>query len=258
MKNTNKNRTDEKLTSLFKTYPLPKIKETEREEVVKRLLAYMPIEQERTIEVMQKLVWQSFIRIFSHYKIQLIALLLLIFATWTVMPLTIDPWFIFVFTSPVPLFLIGWHLMQAQTDDMVELETTYKYSFQQILFSKVVAVTGWSIVIYSCTLLYMVLIHNVELSMALFHMAVSGLTPILLFSLTLLRLSIKYRNETSWIVIILTWVFFALLSIYTPLGPILLAIHSIIYGIINFALIALLGYQLSHIWRLERLPHEFH
>lgn len=258
MKKVDKNETEEKLSLLLNTYSLPKIEETHKLETIKLLKAYMPIQQEKTIDLMQKLVLQSFIKILSRYKMQLFVLLLLMFVVYTVMPETMHRWIIFVFTSPAPLFLAGWHLMNAQTKDMVELEITYKYSFQQLLFSKIVAITVCSIVIYSGTLLYMILIHNVELSMTLFHIAVSGLTPILLFCLTLLTLSIKYRDPMSWTVIILSWVFLALLSIYTPMGTILLSMNFLIYVLINIALIVLFVYRLNHVWRMERLSHEFY
>lgn len=250
--------TEEKFKSFLNTYTLPEINENDKQEMINLLKNYMPIQQERTSEIMKKLVWKAFIELLSYFKIQLFIITVLMFSIYTILPETMERWTFFVLTTPAPLLVIGWYLMNAQTDDMVELESTYKYSFQQILFSKIVAITVCSITIYSCTLLYMILIHHVELSTAIFHIGVLGLTPILLLCLTLLSLSIRYRDAMSWTVIILIWIFFVLLSIYTPLGTILLSMNSLIYILINAMLLVLFIYRLASVWRMERLPNEYH
>lgn len=250
--------TEEKLKSLLHTHTLPEIKENDKRETIDLLKAYMPIQQERTAELMKRLVLKAFIEILSYFKIQLLIIIFLMFAVYTIIPETMDRWVFFVLTAPAPLLAIGWYLLNAQSEGMVELESTYKYSFQQILFSKIVVITVCSLAIYSCTLLYMILIHHVELTMTLFHIAVSGLTPILLLCLILLFLSIKYRDAMSWTVVILTWVFFVLLSMYTPMGTILLSLNSFIYVVINVTLMVFFVNRLTSVWRMERLPNEFH
>lgn len=258
MKKIDKNETEKKLSSLLNTSAFPEIKETDKTEMIKLLKAYMPTQQERTFELMKKLVWQAFIEIISRYKMQLLILLLLMFMTYTVLPETMNGWSIFIITAPGPLFLVGWHLINDFTEEMVELEITYKYSFQQILFSKIVAISTLSIAIYSGALLYMILINNTVLSITLWHIAVSGLTPILLFCLTLLAFSIKYRDPMSWTVILLVWIFFFLLSIYTPIGTILFSINTSVYLVLNVILLVLFVHQLKHVWRMEKTEDAFH
>ncbi|MGA3602785.1 hypothetical protein [Lysinibacillus agricola] len=250
--------TEEKFKSFLNTYTLPEIKDNDKQETIDLLKTFMPIQQERTSELMKKLVWKAFIELLSYFKIQLLIITVLMFLIYTILPETMERWIFFVLTTPAPLLGVGWYLMNAQTAGMVELESTYKYSFQQILFSKIVAITVCSIAIYSCTLLYMILIHHVELSTAIFHIAVLGLTPILLLCLTLLSLSIRYRDAMSWTVIILIWIFFVLLSIYTPMGTILLSMNSLIYILINVMLLVFFIYRLANVWRMERLPNEYH
>lgn len=249
---------EDKLEALLQTYPLPKIHEGDKQETIDVLKTYMPIRRERTIVLMKELIWKAFIDLLWHYKRQLCMTILLMFFIYTVLPLTMEKWLFFIFTSPLPILVIGWHFMNEQTEDMVELECTYKYSFQQILFSKIVAMTISSIVIYTCTVFYMILIHHVELSLSIFRIASLGLTPILLFSLTLLFLSVRYRDVLSWTVIILIWIFFVLLSISTSVGTVLLSINYLVYFVINVVLLALLVYRLVRVWRMERLPYEFH
>lgn len=253
-----KNETEKKLSSRLNTSAFPEIKETDKTEMIQLLKAYMPAQQERTLELMKKLVWQAFIEIISRYKMQLLILLLLMFMTYTVLPETMNGWSIFIITAPGPLILVGWHLINDYTEEMVELEITYKYSFQQILFSKIVAISTLSIAIYSGALLYMLLIKNVIISTMLLHISVSGLTSILLFCLTLLALSIKFRDPMSWTVILLVWIFFFLLSIYTPIGTILFSINTSVYVVINIILLVLFVHQLKHVWGMERLKDALH
>lgn len=249
---------EEMISSLFRKYVPPEIKETDRKETIELLKSYMPTQQESTIVSMKKLVWKTSIDTQSHFKIQLFILTFLMFAVYTIIPGTMDRWIIFVFTVPAPIFLMGWHLMNAQTKDMVELESTFKYSFQQILFSKFVAITICSILIYSCSLLYIILIQREEMSIALFHIVVSGLTPILLFSLILLYLSTTFRGVLSWTVILLAWIFFILLSIYTPMGIMILSMNVIIYIIVDVMLMTLFIHRLSNFWRMESSLNEFY
>lgn len=255
MKKIEKDETEKKINSLLNTFAFPEIKESDKKETIQLLKAYMSIQQERTFELMKNLVWQAFIEIISLYKMQLMILLLLMFMAYTVLPETMNGWCIFIITAPSPIFLVGWHLMNNYTEEMIELEITYKYSFQQMLFSKIVAISTLSIAIYSGVLLYMILINNAFLSTTLLHIAVSGLTPILLFCLTLLALSIKYRNLMSWTVILLVWIFFFLLSIYTPIGTILFSINTSVYVVINIILFVLFVHQLKHVWKMERIKN---
>lgn len=246
------------VSSLFNKYVPPELKETDKRETIELLKSYMPIQQESTLVLMKKLVWKAFIDIIFHFKIQLFIVIFLMLAVYTIIPGMMDRWIIFVFTVPAPIFFLGWHLLNVQTKDMVELKFTFRYSFQQILFSKVVAIIICSIFIYSCSLLYIILIQREGMSIALFHIVVTGLTPILLFCLTLLYLSIKLRGVMSWTVILLAWIFFVLLSIYTPMGMMLLSMNVIIYIVVNIMLMALLVHRLFSFWRMERLPNEFY
>lgn len=257
MKKHNDHEREDQISLLFNSYQVPEINGTDKKETIELLKAYMPIHQEPTIELMKKLVWQAFIEILSRYKFQLLILLLLMFMTYTVIPENMDRWIIFILIAPSPLFLVGWHVMNLNSESMVELEMTYKYSFQQMIFSKIVAISVCSIFIYTVAFLYMILINDYLIATTLFHIAVTGLTPILLFCLALLTLSIKYRNLMSWTVILLAWILFALLSVYTPMGTIFFMMNTSIYITVNIFLIVLIVYRLKKVWRMERIQDEF-
>ncbi len=233
----------------------PAIDEQDRERTIDYLRSYMPVPQETTAVVMKQLVRQSFKELWGHFAVQLILLVIVLVGAVTILSGTTDQWILFILSAPAPVFLAGWHLVHTQTKDMVELEQTFTYSFQQVLFSKLVAICLWSLVLYGGALLYAASIQKAGLFSLTFHIAVAGITPILLFCVILLAISTKYRNPLSWTVILLVWVSFLLLSIYTPFGSWLLSVHTLIFLAANSGLAAVFIRQLTKLWRMERVPY---
>ncbi|WOV84385.1 hypothetical protein PGH26_00105 [Sporosarcina jeotgali] len=232
----------------------PVIHEQDRERTIDYLKSYMPVPQKNTAVVMKQLVRQSFKDLWGHFAVQLSLLVIVLMGTVTILSSTPDQWILFILTAPAPVFLAGWHLVHTQTKDMVELEQTFTFSLQQVLFSKLVAICLWSLILYGGALLYAASIQKAGLFSLSFHIAVAGITPILLFCVILLAISTKYRNPLSWTVILLVWVSFILLSIYTPFGSLLLSVHTLIFMAANIGLAAVFIRQLTKLWRMERLP----
>ncbi len=232
----------------------PVIHEQDRERTIDYLKSYMPVPQKNTAVVMKQLVRQSFKDLWGHFAVQLSLLVIVLMGTVTILSSTPDQWILFTLTAPAPVFLAGWHLVHTQTKDMVELEQTFTFSLQQVLFSKLVAICLWSLILYGGALLYAASIQKAGLFSLSFHIAVAGITPILLFCVILLAISTKYRNPLSWTVILLVWVSFILLSIYTPFGSLLLSVHTLIFMATNIGLAAVFIRQLTKLWRMERLP----
>ena len=232
----------------------PVIHEQDRERTINYLKSYMPVPQENTTAVMKQLVRQSFKDLWRHFSVQLGLLMIALMGAVTFSPGTMDKWIFFVLSAPAPVLVAGWHLVHTQTKDMVELERTFAFSFQQVLFSKLVAICLGSLVLYSGSLLYAASIQKAGLFTLSFHIAVTGITPILLFCVILLAISTKYRHPLSWTVILLVWVSFLLLSIYTPIGSWLLSFHTLIFLAVNIGLAVVFVRQLTKLWRMERLP----
>ena len=232
----------------------PEIDERDREATIDYLKLYMPVPQENTAAVMMQLVRQSFKDLWGHFAVQLGLLVITLMGMVTFIPGTMDKWILFVLFAPSPVFLAGWHLVSTQTKDMTELEQTFTFSFQQVLFSKLVAICLGSLVLYSGSLLYAASIQKAGLFLLSFHIAVTGITPILLFCVILLAISTKYLHPLSWTVIMLVWVSFLLLSVYTPIGSWLLSVHTLIFLAVNIGLAVVFLRQLTKLWRMERLP----
>ncbi|GKV70426.1 hypothetical protein NCCP2716_29240 [Sporosarcina sp. NCCP-2716] len=232
----------------------PVIHEQDREAAIDYLKSYMPVPQENTAAVMKQLVRQSFQDLWGHFAVQLGLLVIALMGAVTFIPGTKEQWLLFILSAPAPVFVAGWHLVHTQTKDMVELEQTFIFSFQQVLFSKLVSICLGSLVLYSGSLLYAASIQKAGLFLLSFHIAVTGITPILLFCVILLAISTKYRYPLSWTVILLVWVSFLLLSIYTPIGSWLLSVHTLVFLAVNIGLVVVFIRQLTKLWRMERLP----
>ncbi|MBB4825183.1 hypothetical protein HNO89_002412 [Sporosarcina luteola] len=247
-----KSKHDDEIKALLMYKQIPPVDEEEKRELVHKLKAYMPVSQAAPSKIMQQLIQKAFTSIYRDHKIELFVLLTFLLLAYSFMPAS-DVWIVIMSTSPIPIFLAGWHLLNGQSNDMVELELTYKYTFHQVLFSKIIAIVAWNLGIYSVALLYLLGIKNMDISLYFFHIVILGLTPIITFSLALLLLSIKYRRETSWTVVILTWIFFVLLSLQTPLGTFLIEVNVLFYVLLNGSLVLFLLHRLQHLWRTERL-----
>lgn len=248
MKDSMKN-VEQQLKKIINDDRATNINSDDKEQTIAVLKAYMPIQQESSVNIMKKLFVQSLFDIVKTAKWSLFLTLVVLLAIYTFMPENSQQLIFFVAT-PIPLFLIGWQLNVAQHESMVELEMTYKHTFQQLLFAKMVVIIFLSISAFIVNIISFSFIQSISLLMVL-QLAISGLTPILLLNLALLYMSLSYRASSTWGVLILVWALFGMLLMYTPICMLLFSISNIFYIAINIAVIALLVSKLNKVWRME-------
>lgn len=244
---------DEKLLRVLNQYSHIPINEQHKENVAATLKAFVPVCEQSTKVIFKQLFTQAIMEIWYSQKVTLCTLFLLLFGFYLVLPDSFDYKLLFLVTAPLPLFLISWRLFENLGEDMVELLLTYKYTFQQQLCAKIVAICSIAFIYYTVLGIYLMFTMNENLLQYVLQLMITGITPILFWALVLLIVHIQYRSYSVWIVFSMVWVLFSILIIYTPLGEMLLAVHVVFYVLFNSILFLTLVKLLMKTWQLERI-----
>ena len=244
---------DEKLLWVLNQYTHIPINEQHKEHVAATLKAFVPVREQSTKVIFKQLFIQAMMEVWHRQKVVLCSLFLVLLSFYFILPDSFDYTPLFLVTTPLPLLLIGWRMLEDQGEDMVELLLTYKFTFQQLLCAKIVAVCSIAFSFYTFLSIYLIFTMNTNLLQSILQLLITGITPILLWAVVLLIVQIQYRSNSIWGVFTMGWILFSILVIYTPLGDMLLAVHVGVYvlfnGILFFALVKLL----MKTWRLERV-----
>lgn len=244
---------DEKLLRVLKQYTHIPINEQHKERVAVTLKAFAPVCEQSTKVIFKQLFNQAMMEIWQRQKIVLCTLFLLLFGIYLILPDSFDYTLLFLVITPLPLFLMGWRMLEDQGEGMVELLLTYKFTFQQLLCAKIVAICSIAFIYYTFLGFYLMFPMNKNLLQSIFQLLITGITPILIWALALLIVQIQYRSNSIWGVLSMGWILFSILVIYTPLGEILLAVHVGFYVFFNCILFFTLVKLLMKTWRLERV-----
>lgn len=232
--------------------PIP-IDQQHKKHVAATVKAYMPISQPSAKMVFRHLFKQAMGEMWHRQKLALSTLFILLLCFYMILPDSSDKTLLFLVTTPAPLLLIGWSMLEDQREDMMELLLTYKFTFQQLLCAKIAAVCCTAFACYTLLGLYLAITIEKDVWLSTLQLLITGITPILVWSLALLVLHIKYRSSSLWMVLSMIWLLFAMLAVYTPVGEMIVAIDLVFFFIVNILLILLLCKAIHYVWRLERV-----
>lgn len=247
------NKENEKLMQMLSQYKDIPINNQHKQHVATTLKAFVPVREQSTKEIFKQLFIQTILEIWHRQKVGLCTLFVILFSFYFMLSDSFDYTLLFLVTTPLPLLLIGWRMLEDQGEDMVELLLTYKFKFQQLLCAKIVAVCSIAFSFYTFLSVYVMFTMNTNLLQSIFQLLITGITPILAWAVVLLIVQIKYRSNAVWSVLSLGWILFSILVIYTPFGEILLATHVGFYMLFNGILFLALVKLLMKTWRLERV-----
>lgn len=240
----------------LRTYQIHADVKEEKRELIEQLKTMMPVQQESHVAVMKKLIHQSVVELLTRHKLQWIVLIALLYFGFSASLHIKDERIFSLFLSPIPLFYLGWHVIKTNDDGMRELEATYKYNFQQLLFARVVSLFALSTAAYTGVFGSVLLFHSSLPLVQVFLLIVQGLTPILFIYALFLKMSIQYRGRSSWSTLFLIWSCLTMLSIYMDESIFFFHLKSVSYILLNIGLIVLIMYQWIKIWRMERISYE--
>jgi len=243
----------EKLMQVLNQYKHIPINNQHKEHVAATLKAFAPVHEQSTKVIFKKLFIQAMMEIWHRQKIVLCTLFLLLFSFYFILPDSFNYTLLFLVTTSLPLLLIGWRMLEDQDEDIVELLLTYKFTFQQLLCAKIVAVCSIAFSFYTFLSIYVMFMMNTNLLQSILQLLITGITPILIWAVVLLIVQIQYRNNSIWGVFSLGWILFSILVIYTPLGEMIVAVHVGFYVLFNGVLFLALVKLLMKTWRLERV-----
>lgn len=247
------NKENEKVMQMLNEYKDIPIDTQHKQHVAVTLKAFVPVREQSTSMIFKQLFIQAILEIWHRQKVELCTLFVVLFSLYFMLPDSNDYTLLFLVTTPLPLLLIGWRMLEDQGKDMVELLLTYKFTFQQLICAKIVAICSIAFSFYTFLSVYVMFTMNTNLYQSIFQLLITGITPILAWAVVLLIVQIKYRSNAVWSILILGWILFSILVIYTPFGDILLAAHVGFYLIFNSILILALVKLLMKTWRLERV-----
>lgn len=247
------NTEDERLIHVLEQHAHIPINQQHKESVALTLRAFVPISEQSIKGIFKQLFRQAMMEIWQYQKVILCTLFLLLFGLYLVLPSSLDYTLLFLVTTPLPLMLMGWRILEEHGEDMVELLLTYKFTFQQMLCAKIVAICSIAFINYTFLAIYLLFSLQEDLLQSILQLLITGITPILTWGLILLIIQIHYRSQSVLGALMLAWMFFALLIIYTPVGELLIGIHISFYVLFNCILLILLWKLLVSTWRLERI-----
>lgn len=129
-------------------------------------------------------------------------------------------------TAPMPIFLLFHQYVLRENDQMKELEKTFKYSYPEMLFARVIVV---SVYMFLCLICLAITIHNV-VGESLFRLALCGATPSVFLCALLLWISRSCRHQDNiTLTALVFWLFLSFATLILPFDSILKAAHTSMY-----------------------------
>ena len=239
---------DDPVKKILDSYTVSSSLDKEKEATLTILKGYLPLQNKstplRTIKQLLAIALRELLATSKlHYGI-MIALLLVLFP---IVEVTIDPYLILFFTAPIPLFIGFWNIFGRGHQVMMDLEKTFKYSYQQVVASKIATITGVSIIFLSLPITYFFFAGFHLETLSIFKFVIWGLTPIFLFAVYLLVITTMNRHDHLLSVSVLIWCALGFFAISTPIGNMMLNVHLVVYLLLNSLSILLLIYKMSRL-----------
>lgn len=252
MKRKDEMQVETKLSAILDNYRIEDTLDVQKQRTKTVLEAYLPVQQLQhssvTIKVLIKMALQE---LFLRCKIQLLILLLLLAIVMLFIELPFDKYLMMIFTAPMPLFICFWKLFGENDPAMEELEYTFKYSYYQMFFSKVVVIIGVSILFFTIPVIQFLMTGSHVVAVDLFRFIILGLTSICLFSLMLLILVTVSRNVNVILTTFLIWMLFGLSALSTAVGEWLINVNIIFYAVFIVASSILIILKLKQLLQMD-------
>lgn len=232
---------DDPMKKILDSYIISSSLDKEKEETLTILKGYLPIQKKSTpLRTIKQLLAIALQELLATSKLHYGIMIALLFVLFPIVEVTINPYLILFFTAPIPLFIGFWNIFGKGHQVMMELEKTFKYSYQQVVCSKIATITGVSIVFLSLPITYFFFTGFHMETLSIFRLVMWGLTPIFIFAVYLLFITTMNRHDNVLTLSMLVWGAFGFIAISTPIGDLLLGIHLSVYILLNTISITLL------------------
>ncbi|MBK3497058.1 hypothetical protein JFL43_19900 [Viridibacillus sp. YIM B01967] len=253
MKGKDELRVEEKISAILDSYKIDDSLDTKKQKTKSVLEAYLPVRQpQHSIVSVKVLIKMALQELFLRCKIQLSIFLLVLVALMVVIDSPLEKYLMMIFTAPIPLFICFWQLFGKYDQAMEELEHTFKCSFNQMFFSKVVAIIGIAILFITIPAIQFLLTGSQVRTVELFQLIILGLTPICLFSLMLLVLVTVSRNVNIMLTTFLIWMLFGFSALSTQVGELLVNVNVIFYAVVIVVSTVSIILKLKQLLQLDR------
>ncbi|MEH6943139.1 hypothetical protein [Bacillus sp. JJ722] len=244
---------EEEVKQLLDSYKVDIPLEESQEQTIEILRGYLSLQvQPSPLHTLNKLFRKALKELFEKGKLQFSILMVLLLLFIPLLESNVNEYLLLFFTTPLPLFVGFWNLFGRSDLIMIELEKTFKYSYFQMLFSRVVVIIVTSIAFFTLLLIQFMIWGNNPGIHGLFSLIIWGLTPILLFSVALLMITTINRSGNIMFVSFLIWVFFGFASLSSSVGNFILHLNITFYISLNLLLIVVMVFQLNRLFHFTR------
>ncbi|MEK3934645.1 hypothetical protein MKY41_04935 [Sporosarcina sp. FSL W7-1349] len=238
---------DEQIKKILDSYrvssPLPE----DQEQTLTILKEYLPGKKKNTLlRTFKNLLGIALQELLATSKLHYFIMIALILALFPFLDASIDPYLMLFFTAPIPLFIGFWNLSGRGHNVMKDLEKTFVFSYEQVLCSRIITITGISILFLMIPILYFLLSGFHMETFSIFRLVMYGVTPTFIFSVYLLYIA-TIRHENVLGVSVLVWGAMGFAAISTPIGDMILSIHLTAYVLLNVTLLILLIYMIARL-----------
>lgn len=206
------------------SYVVSKVDEKSIDSTIEVLKSYMPQEEVETVNK-YNIFLQSIKNNISLIKLQLnlinkpyflLALLLSLVGTITVVKLNLSIYMSSFIIAPIPILLGIFEIIKGRDDNVWELELSYKYSLREIIFSRLIIINAISVLI---SLVISISLSNIYSQINLLKMISIWLIPIFTTASISLIITSVYRSMNSITLCIVIWILsIASISIYEKMG----------------------------------------
>ncbi|WP_042274317.1 hypothetical protein, partial [Faecalimicrobium dakarense] len=133
------------------------------------------------------------ISLFSKLYIML-SLLLVLCGVVSIINLNLDVYTSLSIIAPIPMILGMYEIMKGREENVWELELSYKYSFREIILSKLIIIEGFSVII---GLAMSIILFKFNSGSNILKITSSWLIPLCIMTSILLLMSSLFRNTSS-------------------------------------------------------------
>ena len=230
-------------------YPM----DSDRGSVLYILKGYLPVNKRTSVfETMAAVLRLSLREVILSCRFQYLIMMLLLVFLLTMLKLSVSPYLTIFFTSPIPFFIGFRKLFQGNGNLMKELEKTFRFSYYQMLCGRIFSLTYISILLLFVPLGFFVLNKAAYESVSSLKLIVSGITPILVFSVYMLYIESMSRGENIFALSLILWVFFGFAAVSTPIGDIISELNVFVYIVIIVLSVVLFAINIMNVLRLQK------
>jgi len=239
---------DEQMKKILDSYrvsfPLPK----DQEQTLTILKEYLPGKKKNTLlQTFKHLLGNSLQELLATSKLHYFLMIALILALFPFLDASINPYLMLFFTAPIPLLIGFWNISGRGHTVMRDLEKTFLYSYEQVICSRIITITGISLLFLTIPISYFLLAGFHLETFSVFRLVMYGLTPTFMFAVYLLCIATIHRHENILGVSVLVWGGMGFAAILTPIGDMILSIHLTAYVLLNVTLLNLLIYMIARL-----------